>query len=92
MSKMDVIMQAILPMDEKYRLMYTAYKACMDAGVEPPYEILKFFGHGIPNPEGQAISLEARHVSDGIPGYEVYEVSVADLPPGTKAVRVCVSY
>lgn len=89
---MDAIMQAIVSADDKYQSMYAIYQACLDAGINPPPEVVEFFGSSEPSPDGLIIDLSARRVCDGDAGYEYLEVSIADLPPGTKAIRAFVTY
>lgn len=89
---MDAILQAIVPADDKYQSMYAIYQACLDADINPPSEVVEFFGSSVPSPDGLIVDLNARRVCDGDAGYEYLEVSIADLPPGTKAIRAFVTY
>lgn len=83
---------AVKPPDERWQAMKRIWDACEAAGVDPPDEVIEFFGEEPPDPAGVVTSLGAIarrwHGQDS----EGLEVDLASLPPGTKTVRFANSW
>lgn len=85
------------PVDEKWKKMYAAYKACDDANVDPPKKVLDFFnGVSFEHIEQTGIEVDLEEyaccteysgdMKDG------YEVDVKKLPKDVTIIRFYNSY
>lgn len=83
------------PPDEKWEKMKAAYRACIDAGIDPPDEVDNFFQDNDPNGPGGEIRLIDRgdnpkvegvrkYSTDGSSGYEV---DLERLPKNIRYIR-----
>lgn len=87
---------------EQYRKMYEAYRACEEAGVSAPTEVLKFFGYVRFNAVDQnGMEVDLDNGSESVRGCVVkyaaggqsgYEVDVTKLPVGITRIRFYNSY
>ena len=75
----------IMPADETFNKMKAAYDACELAGVEPPREVMEFFGHSAPEADGATCELKTREWQNDM--CQGLEIDIADLPPGVKTIR-----
>ena len=70
---------------ETWRLLKCIYDACREASIDPPGEVMDFFGGVEPDDDGVVISL-AHHVAvtetDG-----GFDVLLEDLPDAIKIIR-----
>lgn len=84
---MNTYVIGIRPPDEKFRKMLDAYKACSDAGIEPPDEVLDFFEGETPDPKGvhlEITSAESKWAEDAAEGIEV---DLSKLPKDVSIIR-----
>lgn len=74
------------PPDEKWRKMKAVWDASEAAGIDPPEEVLDFFNHEPPDPQGVEVEIPVRECRphDGASGYEV---DVASLPKDVTVIR-----
>lgn len=93
---MSCSIRAVLTTDEEYKKMYAIYKACNDAGVSYPQEVVDYFGSAIDNGEvrkaGTIRYIDVEPVFDEEHYEQVYTVSLEDLPASTRAVQVALSW
>lgn len=80
--------------DEEWRKMREAYVACVNAGIDPPSQILDFFEYEDPRnlPDGIEIKISdatEEFESDYKKGYSVY---LDRLPAGVKVIRFYNAY
>lgn len=93
---MSTYLVGFKPADEKFRKMRDAYKACSDAGVAPPREVIEFFG-GSPEESDDAGVRVALASDYGTPHLGVtkwkaemsqgFEVDLRTLDPSIKVLR-----
>jgi hypothetical protein len=78
----------IKPPDEDFKKMFKAYKACIDAEVDVPKEVLEFFNYIDPDPSGIVVDLPADckkpYNTDNEQGFEI---NIKDLPKDIKIIR-----
>lgn len=84
----------IIDPDDKWEKMKTVYDSCIDAGVEPPDEVLDFFNSEPPDPKGVVITLKE---SEGVSKYkddmrEGFEVDLSEIPKQITTIRFVNSY
>jgi hypothetical protein len=81
------------PPDEQYKKMAKAWKACEEAGVEPPAEVSRYFDDVEPDPAGMEVDL-GKAVTEWTDGdmCEGYEIDVTKLPKGVTIIRSYTSY
>jgi hypothetical protein len=84
------------PPDETWQKMKKIYDACMDAGVQVPETVLKFFNYGVPSEKGVLVEqhiLEKAGVVKGYfgtapqQGYELNVVELVRLAPDIQVIR-----
>lgn len=89
---------AVKPADEKYKKMAAAYRACEEAGISPPQDVVEFFNHEEPDDTGTTVTLggyDSKHPScekwrdDSTEGFQV---DITRLPEGTRYVRFYCSW
>ena len=83
----------IRPPDDKWRRMKRVYDACTDAGIDPPNEVLEFFGGESPDEAGILIDLKRGHpcvrqYSNAEAAEEGVEIDIDDLPENISMLRV----
>ena len=84
---MSTAIKGFRPPDEKYERMCNVFRACVEAGLEPPEEITLFFGGEPPDPRGVEVTID-----DAVQEYEDdsregYEVTIKKLPPDVTIIR-----
>ncbi len=85
------------PVDEKWRKMYAAYKACEEASIDPPKKVLDFF-EGVEfdsiETTGIEVDLEETDCCKEYSGNmkDGFEIEVAKLPKDVKIIRFYNSY
>lgn len=92
----------IVPADAAYKKKLAAYRACEDAGVDPPEDLRKFFNDDEPDPSGVVRELAASYslkpmYAEGVTEYTAdmengFEVDLRKLPPEIKIIRFVNSY
>jgi hypothetical protein len=82
--------KGIIPADDYYNKMLTIYKACNNAGIEPPKDVLKFFNYEEPNGVGVEVKIDSEEGEDGCTDF--IDVDISKLPKDVKIVRFIVSY
>lgn len=87
---MSMSVVGIVPDDEKWKKMATAYKACRSAGVDPPREVLDFFDGAPPDGAGKLVNVE-HHQYEGA-SQEGLEVVLSELPKDVKRIRFFCSW
>ena len=83
--------------DHKSKAYATIYRNCVEQGVEVPDEVAEFFGYAEPpKDETAAVSLYCSPAvvrwSDSKEARDYHEIDLSKVPPGTKRIRVCVSF
>lgn len=73
--------------DEVWQRMKAAYDACKEADIEPPAEVLDFFGHERPDPRGIEVKLPITDWSDTSGAQQGFELAVSDIPPQVTHIR-----
>lgn len=86
----------IVPPDDIFRKMKSAYESCYAAGLRPPKEVLDFFKGETPDDKGVVIDLGSK---DGVTEYvdadktaQGFEVDITKLPKHVKIVRFANSW
>lgn len=87
MMGMSTYVVGLMPPDEHYLKMYAAWSACDDAGIEPPKEVVDFFGGGIPDPGGAQVEIKDAVTESTDDDEEHYEIDLSKLPDGVRAIR-----
>lgn len=77
------------PPDKKWEKMRKVWESCVEAGVEPPDDVVEFFGDEEPDPAGVEVDLEECGAATeySAEGRDGYEVDVTKLPKGVSIVR-----
>jgi len=80
---------AIVAPNEEFNKKLKAYKACEDAGVQPPNELLRFFRYEEPNPDGTIIDIELfsfvkQYNEEGRSGFDI---DVSKIDKNIKTIR-----
>ena len=70
---------------EKWRMLKCIYDACREASIDPPDEVMDFFGGVEPDEDGVVISLAHHHAVTEIEGG--FDVLLEDLPDAIKIIR-----
>lgn len=80
------------PVDKKYEKYAKVYRACEDADVEIPKDILDFFGDE--EPDGKSLWLNEDEVSNDALSGDRYEkiINIDKLPKDIKLIRVRLLY
>ena len=91
---MSTHIAGITPPDAAFQKMYDAYKACEDAGVQIPDEIVKYFQGELPDPKGMITDLtRAPFVTEyNEDSQNGLEVDLRKLPNHIKVIRFYNSY
>ena len=85
---LSVALYAIVEADETYQKHLAVYEACMTAGVEVPDETEEYLGWDAPpNPDGREVQLPLTE-AEGIHPQCGGTFALADLPVGTKYLKV----
>lgn len=88
---MCCLVRAVLAADDNYAKMYAIYKACKDAGVSYPPEIIDYFGSAIDNDEvgesGTTKYIKTEPCFDTDRYEEIYSVNLDELPENTKSIE-----
>lgn len=74
-----------IPPDETFRKMQAVWDACREAGIDPPREVLGFFGYREPDESGREVELDLREFASDMAGG--YELDLETIPPGVKSIR-----
>lgn len=83
---MSTYVEGFMEPDEQFKKMYAAYKACEDAGIDPPDEVSEFFNYETPDPTGMKVEdLPTHEYSDEY--REGVEIRVADIPKKVTVIR-----
>ena len=88
----------IKPPDAEWQKMKDAWEACEKAGINPPPEVMAFFGGEPPDPLGVTIDLTSGrtpHPCASEYSEEMrtgWEIDLTKLPPGVKVLRFTHSY
>ena len=73
--------------DPEFKKKAAVLNACMDAGIEPPEEIMEYFNHSYE--EDSALEIEGKvriwDPQDG--GRQGFEIFVSEIPEGTERIR-----
>lgn len=82
------------PPDAKFKKMYAIWKACHDAGVDPPKEVDKFFEGETPDELGVKVDLTT---CTGVKEWhaemcEGWEIDLTKLDKDIKIIRCYTSY
>jgi hypothetical protein len=80
------------PPDEKWRKMKAAWDSCTQAGVDPPTEVLEFFNHEEPDPNGVEVDLgdaKSDYSADSSSGFEI---DLSLIPKDVTIIRFCNSW
>lgn len=80
------------PPDEKWRKMYAVWKACVEAGIEPPDEAHEFFGWSDPEPEGVEVDVPYSESENGASASCNVDVDVNLIPKGVRVLRFRISF
>ena len=86
------------PVDDKFKRMFNAYKACEQAGIDIPDEVNSFFEGEPPDPTGIKIRLSSAYKDeDGVSKYSAemqdgYEVNLDELDPDIRIIRFYCAY
>ena len=88
-----LVVQGIVPPDEKYKKMEEIYNLCKVMRIEPPAEVQQFFRYQPPDPAGMALELGASVMTPfNAEMQEGFDVQLDKLPPEIKILRVYISY
>ena len=84
------------PADEKWLKMKAVWDSCVAAGIDPPNNVLDFFGHEPPDDQGVEVALEkhtcVQRYSSDKRGHDGFEIDVRKLPPDVTIIRLYNSY
>ncbi len=81
-----------VPPDEKWEKMKQAYDACKELGIQPPNEVVEFFGHVAPDPRGVKVDIEVATKEWSGDMRSGLEVEIAKIPKHVKVIRFFNSY
>lgn len=86
---METRVVGIKPPDEKWKAMKKVWDACSEAGVEPPVEVLEFFGDEDPDDAGVVVGLGDHSC---VKEYRAemqqgFEIVIDALPKDVKIIR-----
>jgi len=87
----SLVVEGIVPADEAWTRMATAYVACEKAKVEIPSDILDFFD-GVDPREQSGASVDIPKTEYQSEMCEGYDIDVSSLPSNVKTIRVYISY
>ena len=87
----DLCYCGIVEPTDEFHKKYTAFKACQDAGIEPPQALWDYFDGDEPNPSGLAVQIDAREFEDGSYGY-IHEIDLTKLRPDITKIQIWMSY
>jgi len=89
-----LIISGIVPPDQKWEQMKTAYFACEGAGIPIPDEINDFFEHERPDSCGMVTYInedrETAITEYSDENYSGYEIDISKLDPKFKKLRVVI--
>jgi hypothetical protein len=80
------------PGTERWQKMRAVWVACVDAHIEPPEEVARFFDDDPPDPAGIEVPIPSRPWENEGALSTGYEVDVADIPEGVETLRFYVSF
>lgn len=75
----------IAPPDETWKKMKAIFDACEEAGVKVPGDVMKFFNHENPDPDGVKIEIKGEKWSDD--GASGIQIDLKTLPAHVRYVR-----
>lgn len=82
-----------IPPDEEWKKKMAAWKACEEAEVEPPEELVSFFGGEDPTDKpGREVDIEPAVTHCDLDMVDGWEVTLSKLPPEVKVIRFENSY
>lgn len=90
----NLIIEGIVPADEKFKKMLAVWNACENAGVKIPAKVYEFFNNVEPDIKGviidlyenECISVYKKEMSSG------FDIDLSKLPSNIKTIRVYNSY
>jgi len=85
---MNSYIVAFRPPDETFKKMKAVFDACVEAGVDLPAEVSRFFDNTEPDPKGVEISIKdaVEEWTDGDMS-QGFQVDLKKLPQGVKYIR-----
>ena len=99
---MSMHCEAIRPPDEKWKKMKRVWETCIEVGVQPPVEVVKFFNGEKPDPTGVEVESVGGYTdSNKMPKWvkhhraeaqDGFEVDITKLPKDVTVVRFICSY
>jgi hypothetical protein len=89
---MSTYVQGYRPPDAKWQKMKAVFDACIEAKLEPPDEVQKFFGWERPDPSGVEVEIPHTEYSDRDTLREGIEIDVSQIPKGVTKIRFVNSY
>lgn len=83
------------PADDKWRKMFAVWRACKDAGVQAPDDVLEFFEYDDPDPKGVQIESHEMQRSGAVvewkdehsEGYELDLTKLRAVHPDVTVIR-----
>jgi hypothetical protein len=90
---MSLVVKGYIPPDADYMRKANAWRACKEAGVEAPKELLRLFDGREPQAAGMEIDITVA-VTECRPheSAEGFDIELARLPPGVRVIRVYSSW
>jgi hypothetical protein len=93
---MNSYVEGFVPPDDAFKKMKKVYDTCVDANVEVPDEVWKFFNHEPPDEAGVSVNID-KYVTEVRPhdmaeGFEVDLERLTKEMPHVKKVRFVNSY
>lgn len=76
------------PPDEKWEKMRAIWKACEDAEIEIPDEVVAYFDDEEPDESGVVVELPIVEWSDDCDEDSGYELRVSDIPKDVVTIRI----
>lgn len=81
------------PPDKEWEGKAAAFRACEEAGVDPPKELWRFFGFERPDDNGVSVDLtDAITEYDNCDGQHSFEVDLSKVPSQLTHIRFVNSY
>jgi len=90
MSSLFVI--GIKPADVEYKKKAKAYKACVEAGVEPPEELCEYFEWKVPDPQGMEVDISHALTERNVEMQDGFDIDLNKLPEDVKFLKVYYLY
>lgn len=91
---MNICVEGINQPNEKWFKMKTVYESCINAGIQMPHEVLKFFNYNEPNENMIVEDLKENPCCKklDIENIDVFEIDISLLPKETSKIRFLVRY